>query len=128
MRTYGVRCFRQHVTSSLPRFLPTLYIGLSWRDSLPPPQTTTVARRIPFDDPEILTYVRIGYVAVQLIVLVTYYYVSTRVRTLSSSPCFRFFPILPYPIPTRPAHEPGSLLPPPSSDPTQKDRAHATTL
>lgn len=38
-----------------------------------------VARRIPFEDPEILKYVRIAYVVSQIIVLSVYYYVSTAV-------------------------------------------------
>lgn len=38
-----------------------------------------VARKIPFEDPVILTYVRIGYVSVQVIILATYYWVSLTV-------------------------------------------------
>jgi hypothetical protein len=49
----------------------------SWRVSS---RLTPVARKIPFDDPQTLTYVRIAYVAVQLIVLGTYYYMSSKVR------------------------------------------------
>ena len=40
----------------------------------------SVARKIDFEDPQILTYVRIAYVAVQVIVLGTYYYTSMKVR------------------------------------------------
>ena len=40
----------------------------------------TVARKIPFDDPDTLNYVRVGYVSVQLLVLSTYYYISMKVR------------------------------------------------
>ena len=36
-----------------------------------------MARRIPFDDPQVLTYVRIAYVATQITVLGVYYYVGT---------------------------------------------------
>ncbi|RXW20201.1 hypothetical protein EST38_g5647 [Candolleomyces aberdarensis] len=39
-----------------------------------------LARKIPFEDPDVLLYVRIGYVSVQLIVLAIYYYVSTQVK------------------------------------------------
>ncbi|KAF6757011.1 inorganic phosphate transporter [Ephemerocybe angulata] len=39
-----------------------------------------LARRIPFDDPVTLNYVRAGYVTVQLLVLLTYYYVSTKIK------------------------------------------------
>ncbi|KAG2017295.1 inorganic phosphate transporter, variant 2 [Coprinopsis cinerea AmutBmut pab1-1] len=39
-----------------------------------------LARRIPFDDPVTLNYVRLGYVVVQLIALATYYYLSTVVK------------------------------------------------
>lgn len=43
----------------------------------------SVARRIAFDDPQVLTYVRIGYATVQLVILATYYYVSLTVRIYS---------------------------------------------
>lgn len=38
-----------------------------------------MARKIPFDDPVTLNYVRIAYVAVQVIILGTYYYISMKV-------------------------------------------------
>ncbi|KAG1820832.1 inorganic phosphate transporter [Suillus subaureus] len=38
-----------------------------------------VARRIPFDDPEVLNYVRIGYVASQVVIMGAYFYVSYKV-------------------------------------------------
>lgn len=41
-----------------------------------------MARKIPFEDPVVLNYVRLGYVAVQVIVLGVYYYISTIVRFL----------------------------------------------
>jgi hypothetical protein len=41
-----------------------------------------VARKIPFDDPLVLNYVRIGYVLSQIIMLGAYYYVSIAVRIL----------------------------------------------
>ncbi|KAI0031132.1 inorganic phosphate transporter [Vararia minispora EC-137] len=39
-----------------------------------------VARKIPFDDPNVLTYVRIGYITSQLITLAVYYYISSTVK------------------------------------------------
>jgi Phosphate transport (Pho88) len=39
----------------------------------------TVARKVPFDDPQVLEYVRIGYIASQAIALVAYYYASSKV-------------------------------------------------
>jgi hypothetical protein len=39
----------------------------------------TVARKIPFEDPVILNYVRIGYIVSQVIILGAYYYVSLAV-------------------------------------------------
>ena len=38
-----------------------------------------VARKISFDDPEVLLYARIGYVSAQLIVLATYFVCSSKV-------------------------------------------------
>ncbi|KIM58387.1 hypothetical protein SCLCIDRAFT_1191462 [Scleroderma citrinum Foug A] len=35
-----------------------------------------VARRIPFDDPVVLNYVRLGYITSQIIILGTYFYIS----------------------------------------------------
>lgn len=40
-----------------------------------------------FDDPQVLVTVRIAYVAVQALILATYYYVSYKVRGCSA-PCF----------------------------------------
>ncbi|KAI0636343.1 inorganic phosphate transporter [Trametes polyzona] len=39
-----------------------------------------VARKIPFDDPQVLTYVRIAYVATQALVLGVYYYVAQQIK------------------------------------------------
>ena len=52
-----------------------------------------VARKIPFEDPDVLFYVRVGYVLSQVIVLGAYYYVSLAVRTrvLSPAPISCFF-------------------------------------
>jgi hypothetical protein len=41
---------------------------------------SAVARKIAFDDPTILNYVRIGYVTAQVFILATYYWVSLTVR------------------------------------------------
>lgn len=45
-----------------------------------PLKSFLVARKIPFDDPEVLNYVRLGYVVSQLVMLGVYYYVSYTVR------------------------------------------------
>ncbi len=39
-----------------------------------------VARKVPFDNPQVLDYVRIAYVASQAISLLVYYYTSHKVR------------------------------------------------
>jgi len=39
-----------------------------------------VARKIPFDNPQVLDYVRIAYVASQAFALLVYYYTSSKVR------------------------------------------------
>jgi len=39
-----------------------------------------LSRKIPFDDPEVLTYVRIGYVVSQVLILAVYYYVSMVIK------------------------------------------------
>ncbi|PSS05481.1 hypothetical protein PHLCEN_2v3763 [Hermanssonia centrifuga] len=39
-----------------------------------------LARKIPFEDPQVLTWVRIAYVVVQAVVLGTYYYVSMKTK------------------------------------------------
>jgi hypothetical protein len=39
-----------------------------------------VARKIPFDEPDVLLYVRIGYVVSQIAILSVYYYISYKVR------------------------------------------------
>lgn len=44
-----------------------------------------VARKIPFDDPIILNYVRAGYVFSQLLALGTYLYLSHVVRSVPPS-------------------------------------------
>ncbi|EKM77875.1 hypothetical protein AGABI1DRAFT_86121 [Agaricus bisporus var. burnettii JB137-S8] len=39
-----------------------------------------MARKIPFEDPVVLGYVRIGYITAQVIILATYYYVSLAIK------------------------------------------------
>ena len=39
-----------------------------------------VARKIPFDDPEVLLYARIGYVSAQIVVLAIYFVCSSKVN------------------------------------------------
>jgi hypothetical protein len=46
------------------------------------PHDDVVARKIPFEDPLVLNYVRAGYVLAQVIVLGVYYYVSLVVSAL----------------------------------------------
>ena len=41
-----------------------------------------MAKKVPFDDPQVLTYVRIAYVTTQVIVLGAYYYTGLQVRPL----------------------------------------------
>jgi hypothetical protein len=43
-----------------------------------------VARKIPFDDPQVLNYVRIAYVTAQAIILGTYFFTAQKVRPASS--------------------------------------------
>lgn len=47
------------------------------------PYLCLVARKIPFDNPEVLQYVRIAYVASQVVILAVYYFTSQKVRTLA---------------------------------------------
>ena len=63
--------------TSLPVFLTS--------DSSANPHDDIVARKIPFEDPLVLNYVRAGYVLAQVIVLAVYYYVSLVVSSLFRS-------------------------------------------
>jgi len=56
-----------------------------------------VARKIPFEDPEVLNYVRIVYVGVQLFVLALYYYVSIKVRRFGLGVLIRCDEVLLFP-------------------------------
>ena len=55
--------------------------SLESTDALSWPLYHSVARKIPFEDPQVLTIVRIAYVVVQAIVLGTYYFVSSKVSS-----------------------------------------------
>ena len=46
-------------------------------------KTRTVARKIPFDDPVVLNYVRIAYVSVQLLLIGVYQYAAFKVCAFS---------------------------------------------
>jgi len=49
-----------------------------------------VARKVPFEDPEVLTYVRIGYVAAQVIILGVYYYISMAVKNKNDQTVLKY--------------------------------------
>ncbi|KAG5642251.1 hypothetical protein DXG03_003352 [Asterophora parasitica] len=64
-----------------------------------------VARKIPFDDPDVLNYVRIAYVTAQVIVLATYYLVSVKIKSKNDQT------VLKYVEPQGPmSSEPGPLV------------------
>lgn len=52
--------------------------------SIREPRRRQVARKIDFNDPQVLLYVRVFYVAVQVIVLGIYYYATLKVRPKSA--------------------------------------------
>ncbi|EIN03490.1 inorganic phosphate transporter [Punctularia strigosozonata HHB-11173 SS5] len=49
-----------------------------------------VARKIDFTDPQVLTYARIGYVASQLIILGTYFFVSHKITTKNDQTVLKY--------------------------------------
>jgi len=64
-----------------------------------------LARKIPFDDPLVLNYVRIGYVVSQIIMLGVYYYVSLAIKRKNDQT------VLKYVEPPAPmSQEPGQLI------------------
>ncbi|KAI0806041.1 inorganic phosphate transporter [Irpex lacteus] len=64
-----------------------------------------VARQINFDDPQVLNIVRLAYVAVQAIVLGTYYYTSMKIKQKNDQT------VLKYVEPANPmSKEPGNLV------------------
>ncbi|KAG8832413.1 hypothetical protein FRC17_001394 [Serendipita sp. 399] len=49
-----------------------------------------VARRIPFEDPQVLLYVRIGYVASQLLCIGVYLYISSLVKKKNDTTVLKY--------------------------------------
>ncbi|KAF8604495.1 putative PHO88-involved in phosphate transport [Ceratobasidium sp. AG-I] len=49
-----------------------------------------VARKIPFDDPEVLFYVRVGYVAAQVICLATFFFVSYKIKAKNDQTVLKY--------------------------------------
>lgn len=49
-----------------------------------------IARRIPFDDPQILTYVRIAYVLTQVVTLAVYFYTARKIRTKNDQTVLKY--------------------------------------
>ncbi|KAG8745106.1 hypothetical protein FRC10_008717 [Ceratobasidium sp. 414] len=49
-----------------------------------------VARKIPFDDPQVLQYVRFGYVASQVICLATFYVVSYKIKAKNDQTVLKY--------------------------------------
>ncbi|KAF7966734.1 hypothetical protein HWV62_37257 [Athelia sp. TMB] len=64
-----------------------------------------LAKKVPMDDPEVLNYVRIGYVCSQAIVLGVYYYISYKIKQQNDQT------VLKYVEPASPmTQEPGKLV------------------
>jgi len=64
-----------------------------------------LARKIPFDNPQVLDYVRIAYVASQAFALLVYYYASSKIKAKNDQT------MLKYVEPAGPlAQEPGKLV------------------
>ena len=85
--TQEYRTSSSHSVQCKVRYCVFLPLALHWNPSL-------VARKIPFDDPLVLNYVRLGYVVSQLVMLGVYCYVSMGVRLhLLSCFYFTFWPI-----------------------------------
>ncbi|KAF8325939.1 inorganic phosphate transporter [Amanita rubescens] len=49
-----------------------------------------LARRIPFDNPQVLLYVRVSYAATQLVVLGVYYYVSSQIKAKNDQTVLKY--------------------------------------
>ncbi|KAK2464145.1 hypothetical protein APHAL10511_003838 [Amanita phalloides] len=49
-----------------------------------------VARKIPFDNPQVLLYVRIAYVTTQAVILAVYYYVSTQIKNKNDQTVLKY--------------------------------------
>jgi len=64
-----------------------------------------IARKIPFENPQVLEWVRIGYVASQLLSFAVYYYVSLKIKRKNDTT------VLKYVEPKSPmVQEPGALI------------------
>ncbi|KAI0258103.1 inorganic phosphate transporter [Gloeopeniophorella convolvens] len=64
-----------------------------------------LARKIPFENPQVLDYVRIGYVASQVVALAVYYYTSIKIKAKNDRT------LLKYVEPASPmTQEPGKLV------------------
>ncbi|KAI0058783.1 inorganic phosphate transporter [Artomyces pyxidatus] len=64
-----------------------------------------VARKIPFDDPKVLEYVRIGYVASQVIILAVYYFASQKIKSKNDQTVLKYVE-----PPNQMTQEPGNLV------------------
>ncbi|KAK7031442.1 Pho88 superfamily [Favolaschia claudopus] len=64
-----------------------------------------VARKIPFDDPDVLLYTRIGYVGVQAVVLAIYYYISMSIKKKNDQTVLKYVD-----SPNAMTQEPGQLV------------------
>ncbi|GJE85602.1 inorganic phosphate transport PHO88 [Phanerochaete sordida] len=49
-----------------------------------------VARKIPFDDPQVLNYVRVAYVVVQLAVLGVYYFITSKIKAKNDQTVLKY--------------------------------------
>lgn len=56
------------------------------------PCATAVARKIPFDDPQTLFYVRVAYIATQAITLLVYYYTASKIRAKKDMTTLKYGP------------------------------------
>jgi len=70
-----------HFPPQLDHIISYGYSSLSFNICIRCWLITTVARKVPFENPDVLLAVRVGYVVVQLIVLAVHYYVSMKVSS-----------------------------------------------
>ncbi|ETW82529.1 inorganic phosphate transporter [Heterobasidion irregulare TC 32-1] len=64
-----------------------------------------IARKIPFDDPQVLQYVRIGYVASQVILLAVYYFTSLKIKRKNDQTILKYGA-----TPSPSSQDPGQLV------------------
>ncbi|KAF7309565.1 Inorganic phosphate transport PHO88 [Mycena indigotica] len=64
-----------------------------------------LARKIPFEDPEVLYYVRVGYVSMQILVLSVYYYISMTIKSKNDQTVLKYVE-----APNPMSQEPGQLV------------------